>query len=376
MAHYHLNLDSQQFLKQHWQQQPLFVANAFSDFIDPITPDELAGLALEPEASSRVIVSENGDWRVVPGPVSDFEPFGDQNWQLLLQACNHFVPDAQALADCFDFLPQWRFDDLMASFATIGGGVGPHIDNYDVFIIQGSGRRRWQVGDKLSNQSRNTESGLDLVNDFTPIIDVEMSPGDLLYIPKGYPHCGQTLTESQSYSVGFRSPSQQELLSHLADHLLEHNLGQQRLETRHQLGTEAHQLSKDHLAQMRELMQAAMDNEQMMSSLMGQQLSQNRFELALQPPELPYQTDDLLRLFDEGHHLHRIGGLKCLLSPAADALFVDGDMHKLSKASRDGAELLAKQREITPEQALLVFANPELREWLTEYVNLGYWYLE
>ncbi|MBO6228462.1 MAG: cupin domain-containing protein, partial [Shewanella sp.] len=225
---YTLNLDIAQFLSEYWQKKPLLIKKAFPQFEDPISADELAGLACEEEISSRIVVTKDDNWEVVQGPFEDYDSYGETRWQLLVQAVNHWYPDSQPLVEALRFLPDWRFDDLMASFATPSGGVGPHVDNYDVFIIQGEGERRWTVGDNTPQQRRGGNPNSPLVEDFTPIIDVVLEKGDMLYIPPGFPHCGETLTVAMSYSIGFRAPSQQELISEVADYLLDNNLGQQR----------------------------------------------------------------------------------------------------------------------------------------------------
>ncbi|MGL5407962.1 MAG: cupin domain-containing protein, partial [Shewanella sp.] len=139
---YTLKLDIPQFLQEYWQKKPLVIKGAFPQFADPISADELAGLACEEEISSRIVVTKDHDWEVIQGPFEDYDRYGESHWQLLVQAVNHWYPDSQPLVEALRFLPDWRFDDLMVSFATPQGGVGPHVDNYDVFIIQGEGERR------------------------------------------------------------------------------------------------------------------------------------------------------------------------------------------------------------------------------------------
>jgi 50S ribosomal protein L16 3-hydroxylase len=143
---YQLNLNWPEFLEKYWQKQPVVLKNAFPNFVDPITPDELAGLAMEPEVDSRLVSHFNGKWQASNGPFEHFDDLGETGWSLLAQAVNHWHMPAAELVRPFRVLPDWRLDDLMISFSVPGGGVGPHIDQYDVFIIQGMGSRRWRVG--------------------------------------------------------------------------------------------------------------------------------------------------------------------------------------------------------------------------------------
>ncbi|MDK1271116.1 cupin domain-containing protein, partial [Cronobacter sakazakii] len=137
---YQLNLNSPEFLETYWQKKPVVLKQAFANFIDPITPDELAGLAMEPEVDSRLVSHKNGKWHASHGPFEHFDGLGETGWSLLAQAVNHWHAPSAELVRPFRVLPDWRLDDLMISYSVPGGGVGPHIDQYDVFIIQGMGR--------------------------------------------------------------------------------------------------------------------------------------------------------------------------------------------------------------------------------------------
>lgn len=189
---YQLNLNWPEFLEKYWQKQPVVLKNAFPNFVDPITPDELAGLAMEPEVDSRLVSHFNGKWQASNGPFEHFDDLGETGWSLLAQAVNHWHMPAAELVRPFRVLPDWRLDDLMISFSVPGGGVGPHIDQYDVFIIQGMGSRRWRVGDKLPMRQFCPHPALLHVDPFEPIIDEDLAPGDILYIPHGFPHDGFT----------------------------------------------------------------------------------------------------------------------------------------------------------------------------------------
>ncbi|MDO8249727.1 MAG: cupin domain-containing protein, partial [Rhodoferax sp.] len=129
------------FMAHYWQQKPVVIRQGFEHFADLISPNELAGLACEEEVESRLVYKEAGQWQAEAGPFESYARFGETGWTLIVQAVNHWSPEVAELVQPFSFIPKWRFDDVMISYATPGGGVGPHIDLYDVFICQGSGRR-------------------------------------------------------------------------------------------------------------------------------------------------------------------------------------------------------------------------------------------
>ncbi|MDQ7072792.1 MAG: cupin domain-containing protein [Gammaproteobacteria bacterium] len=145
---FNTGLTQQQFLEQYWQKKPLLIRQAYTDFKSPITPDELAGLACEPEIESRLIeeYGQDKNWQVTAGPLSeaDFERLPATHWTMLVQDVDKHLPELQYLLDPFRFIPDWRRDDLMISYAPQHGTVGPHTDSYDVFLLQAMGTRRWQ----------------------------------------------------------------------------------------------------------------------------------------------------------------------------------------------------------------------------------------
>src|SRR5690554_2510065 len=210
------NFDITEFKRAIWQKKPGVYRQVLPQLDEPLAPDELAGLALEPGVDSPVIWCDRGQWQLAHGPFEDYAKLGDSHWTLLVQAVNEHYPPARQLLRYFDWLPDWRIDDLMVSYATSKGGVGPHVDQYDVFIIQGEGRRPWQIGAPGNLETITPHPELKQVKSFTPIIDVVLEPGDMIYIPAGFPHDGTSIEPSLSYSVGFRAPSQAELLSALA----------------------------------------------------------------------------------------------------------------------------------------------------------------
>jgi len=203
------------FLRDYWQKKPLLVRGALPDFADPLTPEELAGLACEEGVESR-IVRQRGPraWEVTwgPHPESRFTSLPSTRWTVLVQELNRHVPEAALLLERFSFLPNVRVDDVMVSYAAPGGGVGPHVDSYDVFLVQGMGERRWMYGTKPVKDARLVP-GLDLriLERFLPDEDHVLRPGDVLYLPPGFAHHGVAVTPCQTYSVGFRAPGYGEM---------------------------------------------------------------------------------------------------------------------------------------------------------------------
>jgi len=217
--------DHNEFLRTYWQRKPLLIRHTGEPFVDPIDADELAGLACEETIESRIVSRHSDDtWHLSHGPfkAETFPELGNKNWTLLVQAVDQADPDVALLKSYFDFLPGWRIDDVMVSYACTGGGVGPHFDQYDVFLIQGQGSRRWQIGDRCNHSTALREdTELRLLQEFTMEREVVLELGDILYLPPRFAHHGISLDESLCYSIGFRAPSFAELLQGYGDELVD-----------------------------------------------------------------------------------------------------------------------------------------------------------
>ena len=210
-------ISEQEFLADYWQKKPLLIKQAIPNFISPIAPDELAGLSLEEEFESRLITGSttNNQWSLTNGPFTEttFTQLPEQDWTLLVQGVDRFVDEVHELIKQFDFIPRWRFDDVMISYAAKGGSVGPHFDYYDVFLLQGNGRRRWHISSKnceLDNYLN--EVPLRIMNTFEAEYVWDVEPGDVLYVPPKVAHHGVSLDdECTTLSFGYRAYSTQEL---------------------------------------------------------------------------------------------------------------------------------------------------------------------
>ena len=217
-----LNLDRGTFLAQHWQSQPLLIRNAIRDFKPPVSSDELAGLALEEQVESRLIEHHGNAWHVHHGPFQPCDFDRDHPWTLLVQAVDHYLPAVAELRKLIDFIPQWRVDDIMVSYAAEGGSVGPHYDNYDVFLLQGSGERLWKLGQFCDGSTALLpHDQLRILDTFETTEEHLLRCGDILYVPPGMAHWGIAQTECTTFSIGFRAPRISDMVSRWADQLLE-----------------------------------------------------------------------------------------------------------------------------------------------------------
>ncbi len=219
-----LGMPPADFLRDYWQKRPLLVRNAFPGFVSPIEPEDLAGLACEDGVLARLVQHDRDRdaWTVRHGPFAEalFPGLGDRDWTVLVQDVDKWDADVAALLPKFDFLPRWRIDDVMVSFAATGGSVGAHVDQYDVFLLQAQGHRRWQVDvrdDPPLHFRKDAE--LRLLQRFTPSHDWVLGPGDMLYLPPGVPHHGVAEDPCLTFSVGMRAPSAAELLGDFVDTL-------------------------------------------------------------------------------------------------------------------------------------------------------------
>ncbi|OQW70507.1 MAG: cupin [Proteobacteria bacterium ST_bin12] len=219
------NLTPSQFLAEYWQKKPLLIKNAIPNFTGLLSPEDLAGLACEEDVQARIVQKKSDKWLVKNGPFNDadFAKLPNKDWTLLVQSVNHYLPEATELLNQFDFIPKARLDDLMVSYAPNGGGVGAHVDSYDVFLLQGSGKRRWKISSQ-TDLSLIEDAPLKILKNFVSEQEWILEAGDMLYLPPQIAHWGVAVGDHcMTYSIGFRAPKQDELihefLSYLQDDL-------------------------------------------------------------------------------------------------------------------------------------------------------------
>jgi len=213
-------LSPRAFLRDYWHKKPLLVRGAVSSFTGLLDRQALIEAACRDDVQSRLVTRRGSRWQLRHGPFRRRELSGlpERNWSLLVQEVNHFLPAAAALTREFSFVPLARLDDVMLSLAPPGGGVGPHFDSYDVFLLQGRGRRRWRVSAQ-TDLGLVRDAPLKILKRFVPEHEWLIEPGDLLYLPPAYAHEGVAVDECVTCSIGFRAPSAQELGQAFLDHL-------------------------------------------------------------------------------------------------------------------------------------------------------------
>jgi 50S ribosomal protein L16 3-hydroxylase len=221
----HLGMSAQAFLRDYWQKKPLLIPQALPNFQAPIGPNDLASIACMPDALARVIAGRGKRFSVQHGPfdAAFFAELPPQHWTLLVQNVDRWDDGVRTLLDAFDFLPRWRIEDVMVSYAVRGGSVGAHTDQYDVFLLQAAGQRRWQIDAPGADHTLQSHSAIKLLKRFTPAQTMVLSAGDMLYLPPGVGHHGVALDDAcMTFSIGLRAPSDAELLADFAGFILHH----------------------------------------------------------------------------------------------------------------------------------------------------------
>ena len=297
-----------EFLADYWQRKALCIPRAWPDFTAPLSAEELAGLACEDGIDARLIIEKDAaqPWHLEHGPFEPqrFSQLPASHWTLLVQSVDHYVPAVTALRDHFHFLPRWRLDDIMISFAAPGGSVGPHCDQYDVFLLQAMGRREWRLGAPAGPDDEYvTDSGLCLLQRFEESARYLLEPGDMLYLPPGVPHHGIALEEGMTISIGFRAPAADEILAAAAEQLAtEKDLP--RFSDAGRSSTEsAGQITSDDVDRLREILVPLCQDTTRLARILGQLTTEVRDEFGVDAQSV--ETFALLRECDGERRLHR-----------------------------------------------------------------------
>ena len=328
-------LEAESFLRRYWQKVPLLLPGGIDETAALPSPEELAGLACEPEVESRIVSGDGkSGWKVRHGPFREHEflDLPETGWTLLVQDVEKHVPSLARLLDRFDFVPRWRLDDLMISYAAPGGSVGPHVDAYDVFLIQAPGSRVWELDPRPADISLREDSDLAVLRSFVPATRYRLEPGDMLYLPPGVAHFGYSTEPSMTCSVGFRSPSASELLA-AAGRMCE--------ETANPRYVDADLTSSESrdgripdaaVERLRQLLASATAAaETNLDELLGRLVTEGKPWLLPEPAAESMDTEEILRGLHNGASLARHPGSRFAWSTrGADCrLFVDGQMWEL-----------------------------------------------
>lgn len=371
-------LTPRRFLQGYWQKRPLLVRQALPGFVDPLSPDELAGLACDAEVESRLVM-ERGPrrrWQLFHGPQDParLRRLPRSHWTLLVQEVDKHLPAVAALMRPFDFVPRWRLDDVMVSFAPRGGSVGPHVDGYDVFLIQGRGRRRWQVSTRDPGDLR---AGLDLriLKRFRPEAEWVLEPGDMLYVPPGVAHHGVSLEDALTYSVGFRAARRVDVLLRVLARAAD-SADRERLYEDADLrpAREPGEIDEAALRRLRAIVRAesgrALSHD--FARLMGELLTEPR-GAPPRPRSRRLDPAELARRLRSGARLAPVATsrLAFVRADAGCLLFVDGRTQALPPGLAGLAALVTRGRELGREELAPWLRQGAARELLAGLVGAG-----
>ena len=374
------DLTPHQFLDEYWQKKPCIIRRAIDGFEPLLDADDLAGLACEEMAESRLILgsAERANWEVRHGPFeeSEFARLPQSHWTLLVQDVEKHYAPLQELMQLFDFIPSWRLDDLMISYAAPGGSVGPHVDQYDVFLLQAAGTRRWQIAENFNPQLLD-DCPLNVLLEFNPEQEWTLEAGDMLYLPPNVAHHGVAITAGMTWSIGARAPSAADLLQALGEWLaMSDNQGGRFSDPQLEVPQHAGEIDAEALQGLRATMLSAIKSDHL-NEFMGRFIS--RFRLAQEPAEPPesMHSGDVWQALNAGETLFRNPWTRLVwVERAADAaahstdtvhLFAAGN---LIDCERWLAQALCQRAELQIDTGRL---NQTSLDTLTCLINTGHY---
>ncbi len=371
------HFESATFLRDYWQKKPLLIRNPWSQWTNPLDPDDLAGLACEEEVESRLILHSGSDWAVENGPFAHarFGEIGKSPWTLLVQAVDHHDPDVAALIEPFRFIPDWRIDDIMVSYATDGGGVGPHFDQYDVFLIQGLGQRRWQLGPHCDgNSALLPHDDLRLLADFHATDEWVLEPGDILYVPPGFAHNGVAIGDDcMTYSVGFRAPSRADLIGHFVDDMLDHLSDDDRYgDPDLALQSNAGEIPEDAIRNLHAMITEKLNDRAAFARWFGSYNSTRKYPEIDWSPDDPIGADELRQRLAAGDRLCRNPASRFSFIKAETGgvlLFVDGECFDCASDTGTFAERLCAKATMTVD--LDLYKSDAVLVIIMQLINQG-----
>ncbi|MDR3478453.1 MAG: cupin domain-containing protein [Gammaproteobacteria bacterium] len=332
------------FLRKHWQKKPLLIRNAIPQFEGLLDKNKLISLSYNEDVQSRLVMSNKKEWQLLNGPFAprDFKKISG-NWTLLVQGINYFLPSAARLLKSFNFIPHARLDDLMVSYAPDGGGVGPHFDSYDVFLLQGFGKRLWQIS-KQEDRSLVPDAPLRILKKFVPEEEWLLEAGDMLYLPPNYAHNGIAVGESMTYSIGFRALSHQEIVREFL-HYLEDHYDLDGIYTDPDLMLTKHpaEISPLMIKKVASVLKKIRFNEKEMSDFLGKYLSEPKQNLYFDAPHAPLTKSQFLQ---QAKKKGICLDLKSQMLFTKATLYINGEATKFHPESKALLKQLANQREV------------------------------
>ncbi|WP_374323062.1 ribosomal protein uL16 3-hydroxylase [Aquipseudomonas alcaligenes] len=369
-------LTPREFLRDYWQQKPLLVRQAIPGFESPISADELAGLALEEEVESRLVLEHGAHpWELRRGPFAEdtFSQLPERDWTLLVQAVDQFVPEVAEVLKDFGFLPSWRIDDLMISFAAPGGSVGPHFDNYDVFLLQAEGQRRWKIGQMCEADSKLLQhADLRILAEFEQTDEWVLEPGDMLYLPPRLAHYGIAEDDCMTYSVGFRAPSAAEVLTHFTDFLAQFLPDEERYSDAGMAPiSDPHQIQQEALDRLKALLTEHMSDERLLLTWFGQFMTEPRYPELVSGPEI--EEADFLAALEDGAVLVRNPSARLAWSEVdvGLVLFASGQSRLLPAHLKELLRLICAADALHTDNLAPWLADEDGRTLVRELVQQG-----
>jgi len=354
------------FLNHYWQKKPLLIRNAFPGIKPPLTAEELAGLACEENINARLVLEKDGDypWQAEYGPFDEsrFGELPDSHWSLLVSDMEKYMPETRSLVKQFRFIPDWRFDDLMISYAPTGGSVGPHVDDYDVFLIQLSGQRLWKIAESFTNEILDN-TDLRILKNFTAEHEWLCNPGDMLYLPPNVAHHGVAVENKENCmtaSVGFRAPSLKTVTSDYIHFLNENVHMASRFTDKTPVKPEHHaEITEDTVSQFIEYLKQGIRLEpELVKKWLGKYCSDNKaFEDIVNEEYDVVDFNQLSTIASQSTLMHSPYS-HFLFSYSGDnaLLFVNGNSYKVSKAF---AEIICEDNVINFQRLLQVMTADE-----------------
>lgn len=367
-------LSTQDFLNKHWQQKPLLVRHAFELPELSFDAGELAGLACDTEAPARIVI-EHGEkpWQLKQGPFqeTDFTSLPATHWSLLINDIETYFPELNAFIEPFRFIPDWRIDDLMISYAADLGSVGPHVDDYDVFLIQLDGIRRWSIDENPEFDSTALEGPeLKILKNPATTQSWELHPGDMLYLPPNMPHHGVAQGECMTLSVGFRAPSSGELVQAWLDDIGDTAAFKARFsDQQRELQNNPGEITQHDLKRLREILIEGIEKSSGgLDIWLGKYLTENKRP---DPNILEAMSEQFAEAFEEGESYQRFPGTRAAytLNKNQIQLFVGGLEYSLDEKHIRAVEYLCRELEYEASAIATFCHDTEIRELINTLIN-------